>query len=162
MMDQDQSLPTSGEGATEHGAGGRGKPEHYHARQLELFQESLARDGEAALQRWGLAMFHSLPDTDAQSQRKQLGLTMRDGLDAYNEACRLAAEGDFAAAVKEFRKALDLQGGTFAEALFNLALALEQAGDRAGAREAWQRYIEQHGDSEDIADVRQHLGTLAD
>jgi tetratricopeptide (TPR) repeat protein len=148
-----------GHDAAEQG-GGRGKPEHFHARQVEQFAESLAKDGELALQRWGFPLFHSLSDEQVQAQRQVLGFPLRDALDHYNHGCMLAGQGDFTGAIKSFDQALKLNP-ELEEAAFNRAVALEQAGNANGARDAWKAYVEQYPDSEETADVRLHLTTLA-
>lgn len=143
----------------EHG-GGRGKPEHFHARQLEQFSESITKEGEIALQRWGLMLFHSLSDEQAQAQRETLGFPLRDALDHYNQGCLLAGRGDFAGAVKHFDEALKLKP-ELPEALFNRALALEQAGNTAVAREAWKLFVERNPEHEETVNVKAHLAATA-
>lgn len=143
----------------EHG-GGRGKPEHFHARQLEQFSESLGKDGELALQRWGLMLFHSLSDELAQAQREALGFPLRDALDHYNQGCLLASRGDFAGAVRHFDETLKLRP-EMPEAQFNRALALDQAGNAGAAREAWKQFVDRNPDHEETPSVKAHLAATA-
>ena len=45
------------------------KPEHHHGQLLEMFQQSLAAEGEKAYGRWGMVLFHSINDETAEAQR---------------------------------------------------------------------------------------------
>lgn len=135
-------------------------PEQFHDRQLELLRQSLSAEGEGAYQRWGLSLFHSLHDDEAERQRETLGLQPKDALDHYNRGCLLAGREDFAGAARAFDRAAQLDA-RLTEAFYNRALAQEKAGEVAAAKSSWQAYLERFGDSDDVSDVRQHLESLA-
>lgn len=138
----------------------KGGADQAHGRQLELLRQSLAAEGEVAYERWGLALFHSLSDEEVEAQRITLGVEPKDALDFYNRGCLLAQREDFAGAAKAFERAGQLDAN-LADAFYNRALALESAGDKSAARQAWQGYLERFGESEEAAEVRQHLEALA-
>jgi tetratricopeptide (TPR) repeat protein len=137
----------------------KGQAERFHGRYVDLYKESLGQEGEIAHARWGLPLFHSLSDEDAEAQRLALGFEPRDALDFYNRGCLLAGRGDFAGAARDFERAVQLDA-SLADAYYNRALALEEAGDKAGARTAWQAYLARFNESEDTGEVRQHLESL--
>ena len=120
------------------------------------FRRSLAAEGADAYRRWGLAFFYSLEDEEAEAQREARGFDPQDALGHYNRGCLLAGREDFAAAVKSFAQAVKLDP-ELPEALFNLALAQEQAGHKADARRSWNQFIELFGDREEVAEIREHL-----
>ncbi len=127
---------------------------------LEQFRASLAAEGPAAYQRWGLTLYHSMNDEELEAQREQLGFAPADALDHFNRGCLLAAREDFAGAARHFGEAVKLDAG-LAEALYNLALAQESAGQKAEAKRSWNQYLERFSDREDGAEVREHLVALA-
>ena len=137
----------------------KGQAEQFHKRYVELFKESLAQEGEIAYARWGMPLFHSLSDEDAEAQRLALGVEPQDALDFYNRGCLLAHQEDPAGAAKAFARAAQLDPA-LAEAVYNQALALEQADDKSGALETWQDYLARFGENEDAVVVRQHLESL--
>ena len=59
----------------------------------------------------------------------------------YNIGYVALEHGDSATAIPHFEKAI-LSDARFADAHFNLAMALEQAGLVGRAREHWRRYLE--------------------
>jgi len=143
---------------------GRHKADQCHGRYLDQIRESLAAEGEVAYGRWGMPLFHSLSDEEAEAQRAALGFAPQDALDFYNRGCLLASREDYAGAAKAFDRAAqkDPKGLVcLVEAVHNRALALEQAGDKTAARATWQAWLTQFGDSEDVAEVKQHLETLS-
>ena len=135
--------------------------DQFHGRQLELYKQSLAAEGEVAYLRWGLPFFHSLSDEEVELQKRALGFEPKDALDFYNRGCLLAKQDDFEGAAKHFARAVQINP-ELAEALYNQALALESAGNKAAAQGAWQAYLEKFGENEDVEEVKQHLGTLAE
>ena len=137
------------------------KPEAFLGRLLDLFRQSLAQDGEKAYLRWGLPLFQSMEDEEAEGQKEALGIQPVDALDHYNRGCLLALREQWSEAIKMFDKAI-AQDSTLVEAYFNRALALEKSGDLKAAREAWNAWIERFGDRPEASDVKQHLGALAD
>ncbi|MCL5270727.1 MAG: tetratricopeptide repeat protein [bacterium] len=142
-------------------ASGKPAPQQLHGRYVELFAESLAKEGEKTYARWGLAMFHSLSDEQVMAQRRALGFKPVDSLDHYNLGCSLAAEAKYEKAVDSFRKAIELRPD-FAEAAYNLAMALELAGDKSAARKAWQAYLDRFAADEETTEIKQRLVALAD
>jgi len=139
---------------------GRHKADQCHGRYLDQIRESLAAEGEVAYRRWGMPLFHSLSDEEAEAQRAALGFAPHDALDFYNRGCLLASREDYAGAAKAFERAAHLDP-TLADAVFNQAQALELAGNKNASRATWQAWLTQFGDSEDAAEVKQHLETLS-
>ena len=133
---------------------------HHHGRLLDQMRIALEAQGEAAYQRFGLALFHSFSDEEAETEREKLGITPKDALDHYNRGCLLAAREDFTAAAAAFERAVKLEP-ELAEALYNLALAQERAGNAAQARKSWNSFVERFGDRPEIAEVRDHLAQTA-
>ncbi|HOE97658.1 MAG TPA: tetratricopeptide repeat protein [Candidatus Sumerlaeota bacterium] len=157
-QEQQEPTPAAHEATAESAAAS--KAAQFHGRLVDLYRQALTQDGRKAYDRWGLALFHSLPDEEAQAQRENLGLTQGDALDHYNTGCLLAARQDYAGAVAAFERALALNP-QMREAAYNKALALELSGKTAEARKAWQSWLEQAPDGEEAAEVRQHLAELA-
>jgi hypothetical protein len=60
--------------ATESAEATARRAEQHHARMLADFQQSLAAEGETAYQRWGLPLYHSLPDEAVEAQRLAHGV----------------------------------------------------------------------------------------
>jgi tetratricopeptide (TPR) repeat protein len=142
-----------------HGEDPHRRPEQALGRYMDLFKQSLASEGEPALQRWGLPMYHVLSDEEAEAQRQSLAIEPKDALDFYNRGCLLASREDYSGAVKAFERALALDP-KLKEAAHNRSLALELSGDVLAARAAWRSYLETFTDSEDIEEVKQHLESL--
>jgi tetratricopeptide (TPR) repeat protein len=153
-----EAAPSLAEGAEEKLP--QDHPMHHHAQLVSQFRESVEREGEEAYKRWGLPLYHSLPDEEVEAQRRALGVKPVDALDHYNRGCLLAAQEDFAAAAQQFAQAVKLDP-EMSEALFNLALAQEKAGRLAEARKSWNQFVERFGDQEEAAQVRDHLAQLA-
>ncbi len=128
----------------------------YHERQLECFRQSLEAEGEGAYDRWGLAMFHSLPDEDIEAQRVALKWGNRDALDHFNAGCLSASREEYGKAATAFAKAVELDPA-LSDAAYNHALALEKAGRADPARRAWQAYVEKYPESGEVGEVNQHL-----
>lgn len=139
---------------------GKPHPSQHLERLLNELRASLEKDGTAAYKRWGLPLFHNLSDADAEAQREKLGFEPKDALDFYNRGCLLASRDDFSGAAKAFARAAKMDE-TLAEAQYNHALSLELAGQTADARKAWHQYVEQFPDRDDVAEVRDHLSTMA-
>ncbi|MEN6625478.1 MAG: tetratricopeptide repeat protein [Candidatus Sumerlaeia bacterium] len=166
MSDQEKTpTPDSAQPAaepTQSAAEPQGKPHpsQHLERLLGEMRASIEKDGMAVYKRWGLALFHNYSDAEAEAQREAFGFEPKDALDFYNRGCLLASRNDFAGAAKAFAQAAKLDA-TLAEAQYNLALSLESAGQNAEAKKAWNQYVEQFADSEDVAEVREHLAALA-
>lgn len=77
----------------------------------------------------------------------------------YQIALRLYAEGQYAAAAREFRVALKIVPGS-ARLAYNLARSLERAGDTGPAIDAYERYLERAPQAADRADVEKVLAVL--
>lgn len=133
--------------------------DQFHARQVEMYKQSLATEGETAYLRWGMPLFHSLSDDEAEAQRLALGIAPVDALDFYNQGCQLVNREDFAGALTAFEQAAQLDP-TLGEAVYNKAMALERMGDLAAARQTWQAYLEKFGENEDAGEVKLHIESL--
>lgn len=127
---------------------------------VERFNHALDTDHKDAYRRWGFTLFYSLSDEEAHAQQMRLQPQPRDGLDHYNLGCHSASQEKYAKAAEAFAEALKSDPG-FAEARFNLALALEKTGDIKGARELWQEHLDRHGDSEDDVEIKARLAETA-
>lgn len=126
---------------------------------LARFQADLEQNVEEAIGRWGLAMFHSLPDDKAQIYRNQLKFEDRDALDHYNRGTILAQQEKYGDAVKAFDQALKLRP-EFKEAHYNRALALELDGKKNDAVKAWNDYLQYSDDAEESAEIKNHITEL--
>ena len=74
--------------------------------------------------------------------------------------CRLAAKDNYAAALKCFAVAVQLDSEFF-EARFNQALATEKSGDLAEAKKIWNELSKNCEDQEEVAQIKGHLAELA-
>lgn len=128
--------------------------------QIEAFAAALKDDPSEAYARFGLALFHSLSDEEAQAQLAGLKIKSEDSLSFYNQGVILAGQDKFADAAKAFAQALELDP-SLSEALFNQALASEKAGNAADARKLWNKYLEFCDDPEESAAIKNHITELA-
>jgi tetratricopeptide (TPR) repeat protein len=128
--------------------------------QLESFAQTARTNPAEAYSRFGLALFHSLSDEDAQAQLATLKIDGKDALSLYNRGVLLAENGKFTEAAKAFAEAgvLDTSLG---EALYNQALATEKAGNAAEARKLWNKYLEVCDDPDESAEIKNHITELA-
>ena len=83
----------------------------------------------------------------------------RDKDALYAVASAYFHQGLYPQAVSRLDEALALDP-TFLRAQYTRALALERMGDGAGARQAWQRYLQLDGSSAWADEAREHLKTL--
>lgn len=128
---------------------------------VERFDQALESDGKKAYETWGLALFHSVPDARAQEQLSgAFGLKPRDALDHYNQGCVLVEKGKMADAAKAFARSAEFDP-KFYEAQYNLALALENSGEKAKAVAAWKKAAELASDDEEAAEIRSHMKEIA-
>ncbi|MCE5228598.1 hypothetical protein LLG95_03250 [bacterium] len=164
MSDQDKTpTPESAQPEAPQSApepAGKPHPSQHLECLLNELRASLDKDGLSAYKRWGLCLFHNYEDAEAEAQREAMGFEPKDALDFYNRGCLLASRNDFAGAAKAFAGAAKLDA-KLAEAQYNYALALELAGQMSDARKAWAQYAEQFADREDVAEVRDHITSLA-
>lgn len=128
--------------------------------QLEAFAAAVAADPADAYRRWGVSLFHSLSDEQAQQQLGLLKINYPDALGHYNQGVMLARGEKYAQAAKAFAKAAELDP-SLGEALYNQALAEEKAGNTAEARKLWNQYLEFCGDAEESQEIKNHLTELA-
>ncbi len=128
--------------------------------QLEGFTKTLQADPAQAYSRFGLALFHSLSDEDAQAQLSALKIDQKDGLSLYNKGVLLAKEEKFAEAAKAFAEASQLDS-SLPEAVFNQALATEMAGNATEARKLWNKYLELCDDPDESSEIKNHITELA-
>jgi len=126
---------------------------------VSQFEQALEKDNNEAYEHWGFALFHSMTGERAQRELLKLGLKPRDGLDFYNAGCLLAGEEKFAEAAKAFAKALELTP-ELEEALFNLALSQEKAGNVNEAKKNWKELLNVVKDEEESGQIKQHLKDL--
>lgn len=128
--------------------------------QIEGFTQALHDNPAEAYARYGLALFHSLSDEEAQAQLAGLKIKPEDSLAFYNEGVILAGKDKFAEAAKAFARASELDP-SLSEAVFNHALATEKAGNAAEARKLWNRYLELIDDPDETAEIKNHITELA-
>lgn len=149
--------PEAGEGA---GQAAAAEPSTLTDIQLAAFSAAVAADPKDAYSRWGLALFHSQSDEQAQAQMTALKIELKDALGHYNHGVVLAQKEKYADAARSFAKAAELDP-TLIEAVYNLALAEEKAGNTSEARKRWNRYLELCQDPEESAEVKNHITELA-
>lgn len=128
--------------------------------QIEGFAKALKNDPAEAYARYGLGLFHSLSDEEAQAQLAGLKIQPEDSLAFYNQGVVLAGQDKFADAARAFARAGELDP-TLSEAIYNQALATEKAGDAAEARKLWNRYLEFCDDPDETAEIKNHITELA-
>lgn len=128
--------------------------------QLEAFSASVANDPADAYKRWGMSLFHSLSDEQAQEQLGVLKIGYQDALGHYNQGVMLARNEKYAQAAKAFAQASAMDA-TLTEAVYNQALAEEKAGNAAEARKLWNKYLEFCDDAEESAEIKNHITELA-
>lgn len=128
--------------------------------QREAFAAAVAANPAEAYKRWGVSLFHSLSDEEAQEQLGVLKINYPDALGHYNQGVKLAEAEKYAQAAKAFAKASELDP-TLTEAIYNQALAEEKAGNAGEARKLWNRYLEFCDDAEESAEIKNHLTELA-
>jgi tetratricopeptide (TPR) repeat protein len=128
--------------------------------QLEGFTSALEADPKEAYSRWGLALFHTLSDEQAHAQLALLKINPQDALGHYNQGVTLVSKGKFVEAALAFARAAELDP-RMTEAVYNQALAEEQADNLADARKLWNRYLEICDDPEESAEVKSHIAELA-
>ncbi len=126
---------------------------------LTKYRMDLEQDLDGAQGRHGFTLFHSLAPEEKVALIERLGFKPQDGIDHYNLGCVAAGQENFKAAVSHFEKAVD-GDPQWIEALHNLALALERAGRKTKAREAWGRCLEACGAGAARAAVEAHLAEL--
>jgi len=137
-----------------------------------LFRETLARfqrrvdaNQTKALDRYGLTLFHSLPESVKTQLREQWGIGPTGAVTRYNRGCVAASKSEWARAMEEFQAALEMDEGLL-EALFNLAVAREKSGDADGARESFERFVAlaeaDETRTEDVAKVTAYLRQAGD
>ncbi len=87
-------------------------------------------------------------------------VTNKDAADKNNEGVDHLVQGHFDVAAPLFQEALGMKPD-FAEAHFNLAIALDGKGDHAGATESFKKAKEFGGNNPKIAEndnLKKHLG----
>ena len=127
-------------------------------RSMEKYRQELGENLEEAQRRYGFTLFHSLKSQEKIDHLRRLGFGPHDGIDHYNLGCVDASQANFEQAAAHFEKAVAEQPDWF-EALHNLALALERAGQADKARRQWRRCLEVAPESEREA-IETHLSGL--
>jgi tetratricopeptide (TPR) repeat protein len=136
------------------------EPEFYDV-ELDKARQAFATDIDRSLVRYGFTLFHSLTPEMQSRILKHLQITRTDSAkDQYNLGCVLAIDGDFLGASAAFAAALKLDA-EFAEASYNLALALERSGEKTAAKEQWNHYASLIQNDAEREQILAHVGTLA-
>lgn len=124
-----------------------------------LYEEALRLDPLLAIAECNLGNLHFRRGDDRRAEemyRHAIGVQHHLPEGHYNLGYVMLERGDAQAAIDAFKIAVE-QDARFADAHFNLAMAYEQVGKRAVARNHWRAYLdlEPHGTWADIA--RKHL-----
>lgn len=126
---------------------------------VERFEKDLEEKGKKAYAKWGFILFHTLDEERVQAERERLGFKPVDALDHYNAGCQLASKDKYAAALKSFALAVQLDSEFF-EARFNQALATEKVGDLDEAKKIWNELCKNCEDQEEVTQIKGHLAEL--
>ncbi|MBX7244314.1 MAG: tetratricopeptide repeat protein [Candidatus Sumerlaeaceae bacterium] len=159
MADKHDQDETQRNHDAEWAEGGEEQERDLYGAELERYQAILDRSLDEALSRYGFTLHHSLPPVRQVELMQQLGFKPKDAVDHYNLAGAAIAKEDFKGAVSQLQKALSLDG-TFADAVYNLALCHEKLGKKQDAVQMWNRYIELTEGDEEKATVKAHLAEL--
>ena len=134
--------------------------QNLYDQEVERYKAALNRDLEHAHKRYGFTLFHSLPGPDAVELRQKLGLMGDEATDVYNIGCLAAEKEDYAEAVARFKEAMK-KAPEFAEAEFNLAVALAKSGGAAAAKAQFESYLKREElNEEEIAAAEECLQEL--
>jgi tetratricopeptide (TPR) repeat protein len=126
---------------------------------MERFRLNLSKDMDEAQQRFGFTLYHSLSPKEKVKHLEALGFEARDGIDQYNLGCVAALQGNFEAAIGHFEKAVADQPDLF-QAVHNLALSLERAGQTPEAKRHWGRALELASDETERREIEAHIAAL--
>jgi tetratricopeptide (TPR) repeat protein len=124
---------------------------------MAKYRHNLSESTESAQDRYGFTLFHSLRPEEKVQHIEKLGFEARDAIDHYNLGSAAALQENFEVAVKQLQRAVELDP-QFADAVHNLALALERAGRVDDAKGQWRRYLELSpaGESRSMAEAHLH------
>jgi len=147
--------PQSASEATETAAG----PQTLYDSLLERFRVAAGEGPEAALQRYGFALFHSLLPEEQLLLKEELGIKCQNAADYYNLGVAYAAKEQYEQAISCWTQALKMDSD-LADAHCNLAVAHERLMNLGAARTHYKRYLDAVDNAEEIERVTQHLAEL--
>ncbi|NQU44127.1 tetratricopeptide repeat protein [bacterium] len=135
------------------------RPPELYDNELAFYRATLSENLEEGLERYGFALFHSLPPEDRYIHMEKLKLPMNEAADHYNLGNARAIREEYDKAVKAWQKALEIDP-SLKEACFNIALALEKLGKKSEARKRYQTYLENVEDPAEKQRIEEHLAEL--
>ncbi len=127
--------------------------------ELKHFQESIGEELVAGVDRYGLALIHSLPPEQRIRAFEKMGIDCACAADYYNLGTAYAAEDDMDRAVDLWKKALKVDAD-LSDASFNLAVYYENKGDLSKARELYAHVLTDNEDAEEVELLEQHLAEM--
>lgn len=127
--------------------------------QIEQFRKLAGEDLEAAFNRYGFTLFHSLPGEEQVLVAEKMGVKCQVGADYYNLGVAHASKEDYDKAIAAWTQALKMDS-TLTDAIFNIALASEKTNNLSAARANYKKYIESIENAEEIESVKQHLAEI--
>jgi tetratricopeptide (TPR) repeat protein len=128
-------------------------------RDLQQLRKGLETNPEAAVERYGFALFHCLPLDEQMLYREKIGIACRCEEDHYNLGLAYASREDYDKAIACWNDALKVNP-EFDEARFNIAVAYEKTGKIAEAKASYQQYADAIDCPEEAEKVRQHIAEL--
>jgi len=133
------------------------EPKNLYDAQVEKFRKAIETLGfEGACERYGFAIFHSLPVDEKMMFQRQFGWVPDEPEDTYNLANVHAMKDELDEAIKLWQKALKAKPD-LEEAVFNLAVAYEKQDDSDKALDYYKQFIEMTEDEQEIEKVQQHV-----
>jgi tetratricopeptide (TPR) repeat protein len=127
---------------------------------VDEFKQFLNDSKDFAYQKYGLTLLYSLEVTETSEQMKKLGIDIKeDEVYFYNKGTSAAQEGNFAAAISDLRKALELNG-EFKQARYNLALVLSDNGDFDQAVKEYKKLQKDAGSEREAREIASSIEEL--
>lgn len=130
-----------------------------YQKQVAFYRNRLAEGFEKGFERYGFALFHSIPAEEQVLIEKDLAMPRREAADHYNLGNALAARGEYPEAIKCWKQAQKLKPELH-DATFNIALALELSGNLSDARKYFETYLETPSGPEERRLVEEHLARM--
>ncbi len=163
MTDQDKTpTPESAqptEAAPQAAAEPAGKPHpsQHLERLLGELRASLEKEGIGAYKRWGLPLFHNFADAEAVEQREKLGFETQGRARSLQPRLPAGLARRFRRRRQGVRQSGQARRDGWPRRSIITRWPWSLPASTADARKAWNQYVEQFADGEDVAEVREHL-----